>query len=724
MSYFKQETYKDLEQGGALVKGICRAKQKSENALQKLRKEVWPRGYLYYHSKHDKKMFKQATARVGRAYPFEKAIFKPWPFQQVEASVPALRNAVLAGDPPFRCKPYMEDEAFEDKETAWRAAESAQHLLNCQFAEDLRIRAKMGPIIRDAKIYGTAVLRVEWFTRAGPEWKQVREGTSGPYTFKQAQNAEGQPKRVTKESRVKLVHVPIWNFFPDMRGRSINGEGDTQPCRYVVEVYTLPVDDLISWMLSSPLRGWNIPDAMREGKGRRARLRKHLEPITGTVSSDDDWHKFTEQEVGKRDDTGDPVDQEDRQLVRIMAFWEGGDDPRHILVAGDNNGGMVLLHDHGKNHPAVNAGIPYALVTPIPLAHELFGLSIIEELAGIVHETNALVNLHLAGLIRAINGITIVNTSSGIKAKNLLSQPGGIVETDGYVPLKECVEHIGFENPAAAIYTHTVDDLRGEATLGYGATDPMLGTSSTNAGNTARGTLAQIEQGSRRWNLEAETIGESFAQVGRIMHGLNQQYITKDRYAEIASKEGAESWVTVGPKEIGLNYRIYFDTRPVVTNEGVRTQSHINFAQIGAQFPEFNRSKWIVDHARMTHQPNPSDYTMQQFEEPQIENLLWMQTGTFPNVKPGDNHGYHEDVHWEVGQEAQQRGGEALASFEQHMQSHQMGGQPAPQPGAGPQGTGAPEGPPGQSGPPGAYPQDQYQGQPYPDVQGAQRGGY
>jgi len=717
MSYFDDKVYDD---DGKLSAEIQQFVDDSKAATSVLRNEVWPRAYKYYHNIPDPSMFKGSDALpVGaNKSPLDSSVFRALVHPQVENTVARLRPAILNADPPWRCVPYIDDAEFCDKDVLWKYAEAMQHLLHNQWHRDAKAPWLVGPALREACLYGTCVLRVEWMRRFAPRWRQIAhvDGQAYPDGVPDDIREKGGKRtwafgkltsRRPVEDRARVNIVPLWNWFPDPFGRSIDGENDTQPIRGCAEMLIIPEDGLVDWIASSPRRGWNKKFFKRSGEVNEKKLREMLEPVRGGITSDDDWIKNQQVDVGKLSADGYGTTSANERLVRVYAWSENWPEPRYILSAGKPGAGLTLLDESGPQHPGLNAGIGYVLIKLIPLAHELYGLSKVEQIAGIQHEMNILVNLRISALSRSISGITIISTQGGLHAKDFLAQVGGFVELNGYYDPAKQAHHIDFKDPSSNVYRE-VDELHNDGTVAFGNTDPMMGNAGGGGGqipDTARGLGVIVEQGTVRQTMEAEDAGLCFCQLGYKLKALDEQFITAPKYVRIAGKKGADAWDVIDPDMIGTRVELTFDTRPVVANPALAEQKFVNFAQLWGEAPEFPRGLAMRAHAKMLRIPDAEQYGGPPVNDAEWENVEFLRSGKFRGVLQADAHDFHQDVmsRAEIIQAAQTKGAEAVASWNAHYEQHESfkqqgamgagaaaGAEPPPQPPGAP----APEGPP------------------------------
>ena len=700
---FDPKTYKKDED---LSQAIWDFKQRSQTAYAALRDTVWPLCDKMYHSVHDPALFARWAVKAGTEHPFDvlggAGIFDPVPFYQVEAKVPPIHEAVFGdGDVPFLCEPYPTDLRFGDAEIGelWQHAAARQRFLTAQWYGQMKMHVLGTAMIRDVAKFGNVPLLFERCVTREPLWAQ-RETEAGEYAF--GAGAE----YVTRRS-VRCTPIPLADFFPDERGRSMDGVTGTA-CKAAAIRLMLTADELISWIIATPALGWNIPaDADRESReALRAWLKKTA--VIGSVTSEDDWPAQRQYEVGRRSTVPSSTSDKDDQRILLLRYYEGGDDPRHVMIAGRDGTGPVLLNQNGAKHPCRNAGIPIALIQSVPILHELFGLSTIEEIMFLAAYNNLLINLDLGNRVRSVNGIGLINPLSGLSAERMASLPGGQFEVNSMVTLDNAYKRIEVPFVNQEIQ-QIVSALRQQMHVTAGGVDPLLGFAS---GETARAAMIATEQGSRRWGGEANEIRKCLTRGGEIVDGINMQFVTRAEYFQVIGKTGAESWDTITPQAYGEKMgkvRLFLDSRPLVGNAGARAQAINNFAVTYAALPGTDLNYLRVEHAKALKLSNPDKVNLVKQNREDHENAMFLDsikqgTPRFNEVSPADKHADHMKAHWDVEPQARQAGKAALMEWGRHYTTHgqAMGGGP----GAGPQG--APSGeeapPEGAAGPEGGMP--------------------
>lgn len=689
MSWLDREVYKDDQKlAAALHKGY----QDSYKALSPLR-DIWKRTALYLRNKHDLSMFEGGTGK----YPYDSQVFIPTFWEQAETATPRVAAGVLSNDVLVRFKPLLEDGELNSlsEYVVWARANQALH--NAQLEEDVEIRSELLPWLRDAVPYGTKWLFVEWFTRSAPDLKLNRVKGEDRWEFgveAEEVNGEKRPRTRIIEDRLKVTGLSIFDVFPDPKGLTRSNPRD---CRYIQRVVpAVTIDELWSWIQATPKKGWKV------------KSRNELKAICGKIIGEQD-HEQVQVRTDRLDaEYGSgyrPGGEGDKRLIWLLDHWE---DEYHILMAGaganpenrqqptgESEGGWkIILVEEREQHPYRLVGKPFVAVRPVRIDNQLYGIGLGEVIADLTHTTNTLVNMRLANLNRSINNLTICNNAAGVYARQILSQPGGAIDTIGNVDLENCVKFIPWPDVTQQAFEET-NFVGQHIQLAGGGSDFAQGQATSGFNETVRGIQYLLEQGNVRYNLMVHSVGQDMRQLVRTMMDVNRQYITKPRLVRIVGADGAEEYESVLPSMLNRRYSIFFDTRPQAANTALQSQQLINTLAVIRDRPENNWPEILKEVWRLSGVVDPFRFINQMSSDAHHENAIFTQTGTMPAVRLTDNDIHHIKVHQELwGTPAMQRHGpEGVRQVDVHMQQHfEKGGllrpsTPAGAPAGGPEGA-------------------------------------
>ena len=704
--YGEAEDYRTPEKAAELVFDFTEA---SKEALKPLRDARWRRAYLYYFSVHDKTMFKNAMGATGWSdgSPYKSSLFLPTVLTQVETQTPKLVLSLLANDPMFVAKPAIRSGETRTKVKAQQDAEGVQRLLHNQCIRDIRLPQQLPGWARDAVWMGTKIVFVDWVSRTGSDWAMVPQ-------MSRASNGEMVPngthefreqKGVLLEDRINATGCSLWDVFPDPRGQTVR-RGTGRQCRAITRQVILDIGDLIGWIKASPGKNWWFKTGKAAKGGRMpadSQWVAELKELQGQVKGEDNYTAIMQAEVGRlANDQGEgfmPVKQ-DKRLIRLLDYWEpaGG---KHIIVAGHKSGKRLTLLV--EDNPFVKVGLPFIFLKPTPLDNHLYGLGVVDMIEQLVHQINALTNLHMTAVINETNPLILVDNLSGLTAAELVSQPFLAKDLDGSVKLSEAVEMISYPQ-VGGLAREEREYVRTQAQGAAGSTDfQTTGDPGNNV--TARGISQFVEQNTQRFTLQVHMMGQGMCELGEVMHRIDQQYITKDRLERYEGDDGREDYMTVTVEMIKHAVELEFDARPEAANPGLRAEQFLQFVSIFGQAENFDQDEAVLEAARLLGLTRPRRFLKAQKSHAELENEIFRQTGQMPPVSPHDDHGEHIEINQLLIEDgtAQQRGPEAYQQVLNHVKSHlTLGGLAEP----GPPGGGGGRAPQGQPMPGGGGPPD------------------
>ena len=697
--YGTAEDYRTPEAAAKLVFEFVEA---SREALKPLRDERWRRAYLYYFSKHDKSAYKGAMGATQwtENQPYLSSLFMPEVLKQVETQVPKLVLSLLANNPMFVAKPLMQSRDTRTRADAGRDAEGVQRLLHNQCIRDIRLPQQLPGWARDAVLFGTKVIFLDWVSRTGSDWS-MQEGTttsSNGVTVPNGQYEFKEQKGVLLEDRINATGCSLWDVYPDPRGQTVR-QGTGRQCRAIARQVILDIDDLIGWIKASPGKNWWFKKGKAARAGRQpseSQWIAELKELQGQVKGEDNMTAVMQAEVGRlAGDQGQGFTalKQDKRLILLFDYWEpaGG---KHILVAGRKAGkNLTLLVE---DNPFRKVGLPFVFLKPTPLDNHLYGLGIVDMIEHLVLQVNALTNLHMTAVIHETNPIILVDTLSGMTAAELVSQPFLAKDHDGSVEPEKAIHMISYPTVGGLAreereYTRT--QLQGAA----GSTDFQT-SGDPGKNTTARGIGQFIEQNTQRFTLQSHMMGRGMCEMGECMLGIDQQYITKARLERYEGDDGRDDYMTVTVDMISHSVELEFDARPEAANPDMQIQQFMLYVQTFGQAPNFDQDEAALEGARLMKLPRPGRFIKAQKSDAELENERFRQTGQMGPVSPADNHDNHIEINQlllEPGGIAEQKGPEAVQQVQQHLMSHlQFAGLTEPGPPGGGAGGGAPQGQP------------------------------
>jgi len=649
MSYGESVDYESDDTAKTLVFDFV---EKAEEAWKPLH-EQWRRNELLYWSKFDKAMWKDAmgASKWRSGSPYLSSVCLPLVLQQVETQVPKYTTSLLANDPLVRALPLIRDGEMAQQAEAWQQAETKERWLHQQCVRDVKIRRRLGPWLRGAVLHGTKMLFADWVTRRGPDWSMVPKTTkasngvdveTGVWELK-------EQKGVLLEDRIRVTGHSPWDVIPDPRGQTFRGE-DGRVCRIVVRRLIMDVDDLIGWIKGMETKQWWFKRG-KNGQPKQSPADSvwiaELKKVQGQVKGDDNKTASIMAEIGRLagdQGSGWSATEKDKKLICVYDAWEpvGG---WHLLVAGTKSNGLCLLREP---NPLKKVGLPFVAMCPIPLDNQLYGLGIVDMSEHLIHLANALTNLHLTGAIHEANPMVLIDSMSGLSADAMMASPYLFHNTDGTVPLKDCVHIQPFPATSATVAQEREFVLKQYEAAAGASEFSMTGDPGNN--QTARGIAQFVQQNAQRFTQGALQTGDCLCQLMEVMDLLNQQFITGPRQLRYAVPKGKPRFTTITPEMIARPVDLEFDARPEVANPDLRAQQFLQYVGIFQQVPNFDNDEAIVEGGKLLRVARPDRFLKNQTHKAEMENEMFRQSvqkgqPQFLQVMPNDPHAEHEQIH-------------------------------------------------------------------------------
>lgn len=664
MSYGEAADYETDDAAKALLFDFV---EKAEEAWKPLH-DQWRRNELLYWSRFDKAMWKDAmgASQWKSGSPYLSSVCLPLVLQQVETQVPKLTTSLLANDPLFRAMPLIRDGEMGQTAEAWQEAEAKERWLHHQCVRDVKIRRRLGPWLRGAVLHGTKMLFADWVTRRGPDWSMVPKTTKASNGV-DVETGVWELKEQTGlvlEDRIRVTGHAPWDVIPDPRGQTFRGE-DGRVCRLVVRRLIMDVDDLIGWIKGMETKPWWYK------RGKNGQPKKsppdsewiaQLKKLQGQVKGEHNKTASLMAEVGRLagdQGSGWTAMEKDKKLICVYDGWEpvGG---WHVLAAGTKSNGLCLLREP---NPLKKVGLPFIAMCPIPLDNQLYGLGVVDMTEHLIHLANALTNLHLTGAIHEANPIILVDSMSGLNADAMMANPYLFHNTDGQLPLRDCV-HIQPFNATSATVAQEREFVLKQYEAAAGASEFSM-TGDPGSNQTARGIAQFVQQNAQRFTQGTLQTGECLCQLAEVMDLLNQQFITGPRQLRYAQPKGKPRFTTITPEMIARPVDLEFDARPEVANPDLRAQQVLQWIGIVGQAPNFDMDEAIVESGKLLRISRPERFLRQQFHRAEMENEMFRQSVQqgqpyFGQVMPNDPHAEHEQIHGLVFEDGTiEQGGEA-----------------------------------------------------------------
>lgn len=503
---------------------LCIRRWEAARDHRKGKESQWQRWYKLYRSYAERKK-----------WPHSVNLFIPLVWSTVESFIPRLVTQ----------KPTVEVASRGDENI--EAASFHRQLIEFQWA-DLKLPMVIADWVKESLIYGTAIVKVGWEKRTAPrKFKIVMDDGS-------VQEHLDEEFVVADSPFVSLV--PLENFYPEP------GAPDIEQARYVCERYKatyFEIKDMAEQL------GWNSAAV--------AELESKQTGSSVDATGEDNARSEKETTFGSSDSAAAKQEAEIWEF-EVIEYWEDG---RYCVFVTDPE--ILLMNDlnpfwHGKK--------PYLRIVDNSLPGEFHGVGEPETLNSIQTELNAMHNLGLEGINRAVFQMFKVRIGSPVTPNATQFKPQGIV----WVNQPDDVEPLYNGNSAQSAH-RAEDNLRMWAQIATGANDNFQGVDSDKGRETATGASILAQAAASRVGMKfLQLSSQGLEPLGEMLIALNEQYMEKEQMIAIVGPEGSQH-VMVGPEQLATNgslLKVRLDigaTDPI--NREMRLQKSMNMVQIAMQ---------------------------------------------------------------------------------------------------------------------------------------------
>jgi hypothetical protein len=446
-------------------------------------------------------------------------------YSQVQAAHSQLMSLFFATNPNFDVKPREKGDNDQ--------AMLTKRLISYQM-DEARFKFEYGMFLKNLCIFGTSIGKEFWDRRFDlrTEWTaQFEQGTdiTGNPLEPQFAGVKPQQNKVLAFDGPRFINCNLNDIFPDptsieiQDGWVIHRTNRTiDYLRQMHETYPDIYNEEVLKLVDAD--GTNINQARSDLGSATNRL------ITPPVTRPEGTSSIELLERWGMDI--DPADGKLKPRVETLAAGK-------YLVRSTNNPDWA-----GQN--------PFIKGTYIPIANDFYGIGIPELLEDLQNAQNEVINQRMDNISFAINRMGAFKKGSGIKLKNLKSEPGLMVGVEEEID--SCIKF--FDMP---LYTR--DSFAQAAEIGRlmqektGVTSLTLGMGGPSQNSTATG-MAQLSQASGQIFLTIAKMIEfgSFTEAIKQFYQLDYQYITDEQLIGVLGQDGAMEWLKISPDAIRKNY--------------------------------------------------------------------------------------------------------------------------------------------------------------------------
>lgn len=464
-------------------------------------------------------------------------------FQQVEALIPAVVDALMSETPPFDVMPHADG--------TWHGAFMVRELLRHQMDgldENglLSLREVICQMLKSSLIYGNGILEFGWCVKQGQRIEYTRKMVprmAPVYNSMTGQGAlmpSGQYDiQVTTKPVSYMVNKPIV-CLTDIRDFYIDPHcptWDVQMASHCETRQFLKVEELAQYR---GLEGYNIPDdaTLRQMAAEKPTTYADQTKMQQETFRGNYW-------TPQYDYTDDPA----QKRIELIRYWRKN---RHVWLLNRK----WVAH----NQPNCYGCLPFINMVYTNVLGRFYGLSIPDLVEGDQRLGEALLNARVDEVNLNVHPPIVRRRGMQIPASARRLRPGVIWEVDGD-PSRDVVRmQMGNVTQDAHI---EFDALERRTQKTTGITDTGMAGIATAGGNsanrTATGINTQTSAAGRRVQFLVESWEDRFlVPLCNVLLSLNKRFLLPEQILQVLGPDGQQ--LDIDPIEI-LNSSVRFEVK-------------------------------------------------------------------------------------------------------------------------------------------------------------------
>lgn len=363
--------------------------------------------------------------------------------------------------------------------------------------------------IKDALIYGTGVVKIDWYKSKPRKVKGYEYDATGEPVIGEDGNYIVNEQEIVDNDDVRIQNINIYDFFIDPNATSI------KDANWVIYQYKTTVSELENYPIYSKSALKRIKQAKTSSKGTQLR---------------DVYESRRKEAVGLNSNL-----LNDTSVDSILC-WEMWTKDRLVVVAD----GQELLYD--DEQPYWHGEKPFISIVDSIVPHEFWGKGEIEPVEKLLHALNTIQNQRIVNVNRILSPMW--EATSRVDDSELQYEDNGIIHVQN---LKSDVDVISIPNVTGTALQET-NILIETIQRALGVTDLVQGLNTPGA--TAQEVALKTEQANARFAHKVKVFEETgLKTLGELFYKLCQQYMTANQVIRIVGSDG-EKYQQVSPADL------------------------------------------------------------------------------------------------------------------------------------------------------------------------------
>jgi len=397
--------------------------------------------------------------------------------------------------------------------------------------------------IKDALVYGTGIIKMDWLTKPPRMVKSYVLDENGEPMVDEDSTYMTQEIPVIDYDDPRTKNVNIYDFFFDPAGDDIDS------CSWVGYQYIANIDEL------------EAENASAKELGKALYNVSALKRLRSNKTNSED--QYNDQ---RRSATGMSIQTEDDKTIDKCKIWEMWEDD-HLTIVGDES--EVL---YNGDNPYWHGKKPFIKLVDSIVSQEFYGKGEIEPVEKQLHALNTIQNQRITNVSRILFPMW--------KAKNAVDDDELQFIDNGIIHITD-IDDANIMNMPNVTGTAVQEQTLATETIqrALGVTDYVQGLQTP--GQTAAEVEIKTAQANARFAHKVKILEETgLKRLGELVYQLYQQFITKEKVIRIVGPQG-EQFAKVGASDIAGEYDVIPESDSTLqTDQQAEFTKFLNLFQI------------------------------------------------------------------------------------------------------------------------------------------------
>lgn len=372
--------------------------------------------------------------------------------------------------------------------------------------------------VKNCLIYGTGIVKVDWYTSKPREINSYVFGLDGEPMVDENGQYMTQTTQTIEYDDPRLTVVNMYDIFVDPSCETIENAD------WIVYQY---------WANHSDLE---LENEKAAEYGKKIYNKHELDSIKREKAAN-----YNQYEGARREATGlDASKVEDKTVDRCL-IWEMWEDDRLVVVAD----GMRVIRD--SKNPYWHGKKPFIRLVDSIVPKEFWGKGEIEPIEKLLHALNTTQNQRITNVNRVLSPMWKAKPTVDDDELNFIDN--GIIHVNDL----QDAELIPMPDVTSRAYQEA-EAIKEDMQRALGVTDYVQGVQTPD--QTAKEVEIKTAQSNARFAHKVKLFEEmALKDLGEIFYQLYQQYTTKERVVRIVGNKG-EQYIRVTPQDIIGEYDV------------------------------------------------------------------------------------------------------------------------------------------------------------------------